>query len=73
MLKLLPQFKKNLERSLGLKPDKISEMSAGKIDNYIEKRIGKKLTPFVPKDSRLFGRGSVYIHLRRLMGWNYHV
>ena len=45
----------------------ISQMDTEVIDKNIEKKIGKKLKFEKEEDSRLIGRGSVYIYLFRLI------
>lgn len=43
MLELNEKTKQYITEHLGLEVSKLSEMSAEEIDNYIEKKIGKKL------------------------------
>lgn len=60
----------SIEKSVGLSFDSIKKMDAEEIDNFIEKKIGKKLE--VDKKAGLFfGRGSVYLYLCRLLDISY--
>ena len=67
MLPLSLKTKQNIEKSVGISTDQISSMSTTELDTHIEKKIKKKLRIYIPRDSLLIGRGSVYIYLRRLM------
>ena len=67
MFTLSEETKKNIEKDIGLTTDSISKMDFESIDTQIEKKIKKKLTFKPINDSRLIGRGSVYLFLRRLL------
>ena len=59
------QSKASIEKVTGISYDDILKMDIGSIDYIIEKKIGKKLKFKSVTDSRLMGRGSVYLYLNR--------
>lgn len=67
MFTLKAKTKQNIEKGVGLSVDQLSKMSAKKIDDYIEKRIGKKLHLRIQRNKYLCPRGSVYLFLGRLL------
>lgn len=70
MHRLNKQTQISLCRKVGLTYGQMQQMSAEEIDAFIEKRIGKKLTPsFAMKN--LVNRGSVYLFFKRLMSNSY--
>ena len=70
MHRLNKQTQISLYRKVGLTYGQMQQMSAEEIDAFIEKRIGKKLTPsFAMKN--LVNRGSVYLFFKRLMSNSY--
>lgn len=67
MFRLKQQVKDGIEKSTGLTVGQISSMSVGEINKHLENKLHKKLHINPTKDSRLMGRGSVYINLRRFL------
>lgn len=63
--------KKYLEQVSGLSWNQVIEMDVEDLDKAIEKKIGKQLTFFKRDDSRLPGRGSVYLTLKRFLSFNH--
>ena len=70
MHKLNKQTQESLYRKVGLTYEQIQQMSAEEIDAFIEKRIGKELTPAFSM-KRLVNRGSVYLFFKRLLPLSY--
>jgi len=64
--RLNEQSKASIERATGISYNDLLNMDVGSIDRVIEKKIGKKLKYKPVVDSRLMGRGSVYLYLNRL-------
>ena len=64
------QSRASIERATGIPFNDLLAMDVTSIDAEIEKKIGKKLKykPFT--DSRLMGRGSVYLYLNKLFDFN---
>ena len=60
----------SIEEVTGISYDEILKMDIEEINKRIEKKIRKKLKfkPF--KNTRLIGRGSVYMYLNRLFDFN---
>lgn len=68
----LNQTSKNyIEKITGLSWNQVVEMDVEDLDKAIEKKIGKHLTFFKREDSRLSGRGSVYLTLKRFLTFNH--
>lgn len=63
--------KKSIEKRTGLSWEQIVYMDVDELDKVIEKKIGKKLSFPKKQDSRLSGRGSVYLALNRFFGFNH--
>jgi seryl-tRNA(Sec) selenium transferase len=61
------QSKASIEKRLDLKFGEIVSMSAEKIDEVVETRIGKRLKIALVNNERLIGRGSVYLYLKRFI------
>jgi F0F1-type ATP synthase delta subunit len=59
--------RRSIEKSTGLSYAFLIENDAETIDRAIEKKIKKKLTYNLKKDTRLLGRGSVFVALRRFL------
>lgn len=55
-----------ISKSVGLPYEEIVNMSDEDLDAHIEKKIGKKLKPSCDILG-FFGRGSVYLYLKRLI------
>ena len=70
MHKLNKQTRESLYRKVGLTYEQMQQMSAEEIDAFIEKRIGKKLTPVFSMKS-LANQGSVYLFSNRLLPLSY--
>ena len=64
------QSRASIEKMTGIPYDDLLTMDTGSIDVAIEKKIGKKLKFKPIADSRLIGRGSVYLYLNRLFDFN---
>lgn len=62
--------KKTIEKQTGLSWNQIVNMDVEELDKAIEKKIGKKLSFSKKQDSRLSGRGSVYLALNRFFDFN---
>lgn len=63
------QTQESLSRRLGKPYDELLQMSAKELDDLVEMKIGKKLTPaFFFKN--LVNRGSVYLFFKRLISRN---
>lgn len=62
--------KKSIEKQTGLSWNQIVSMDAEELDKAIEKKIGKKLSFPKKNDSRLPGRGSVYLALSRFFDFD---
>lgn len=68
----MPSFKLNdktklsLGKSAGLNYSQLVEMSSDEIDNYLQKRRGKRFRLSL-KLGQLTNRGSVYLYLNRLI------
>lgn len=63
--------KKSIEKQTGLSWEQIVCMDVEELDKVIEKKIGKKLSFPKKQDSRLSGRGSVYLALNRFFDFNH--
>ena len=63
--------KKSIEKQTGLSMEQIICMYIDELDRAIEKKIGKKLSFPKKQDSRLSGRGSVYLALNRFFDFNH--
>ena len=63
--------KKSIEKQTGLSMEQIICMDIDELDRAIEKKIGKKLSFPKKQDSRLSGRGSVYLALNRFFDFNH--
>lgn len=63
--------KKSIERQTGLSWSQIVSMDVEELDKAIERKIGKKLSFSKKYDSRLSGRGSVYLALNRFFDFNH--
>lgn len=63
--------KKSIEKQTGLTWNQIVNMDVGELDKAIERKIGKKLSFPQKSDSRLSGRGSVYLALNRFFDFNH--
>lgn len=66
MHKLNQQTRESLYRKVGLTYEQMQNMSAEEIDAFIEKRMGKKLTPALSRKG-FVNRGSVYLFFKRLL------
>jgi len=66
------QSKANIEKRLNLKFREVVSMSAEKLDEIVETRIGKRLKEARINDERLIGRGSVYLYLNRFIRPNHY-
>ncbi len=67
MFTLNAKTKESIRKSTGIDPEELPMMAADDIDKAIEERIGKKLEVGYLDTSVLAARGSVYIHLHRLI------
>lgn len=63
--------KKSIKKQTGLSWNQIVCMDIEELDKAIEKKIGKKLSFPKKLDSRLSGRGSVYLALNRFFDFNH--
>lgn len=63
--------KKSIEKQTGLSWYQIVNMDAEELDAAIEKKIGKRLSFPKRMDSRLSGRGSVYLTLNRFLRFDH--
>lgn len=63
--------KKSIEKQTGLTWSQIVNMDVDELDKAIERKIGKKLSFPKKHDSRLSGRGSVYLALNRFFDFNH--
>ena len=63
--------KRSIEKQTGLTWTQIVDMDIEELDKAIERKIGKKLTFLQKVDSRLSGRGSVYLALNRFFDFNH--
>lgn len=63
--------KRSIEKQTGLTWTQIVDMDIEELDKAIERKIGKKLTFPQKVDSRLSGRGSVYLALNRFFDFNH--
>lgn len=63
--------KKSIERQTGLSWNQIVNMDVEELDKAIEKKIGKKLSFSKKYDSRLSGRGSIYLALNKFFDFNH--
>lgn len=63
--------RKSIERQTGLSWNQIVDMDVEELDKAIERKIGKKLSFPKKHDSRLSGRGSVYLALNRFFSFNH--
>lgn len=70
MHRLNEQTRVSLYRKVGLTYEQMQQMNAEEIDAFIEKRMGKKLTPAYSLKN-FVNRGSVYIFFKRLMPQSY--
>lgn len=68
---LSDESKETIKKYTGMSADDISKMDTEKVDRNIEEKIGKKLKLGEEIDSRLIGRGSVYIFLHRILGLDF--
>ncbi|MDR0955068.1 MAG: hypothetical protein LBM20_06795 [Rikenellaceae bacterium] len=59
--------RRSIEKSTGLSYAFLIENDAETIDRAIEKKIKKKLSYNLKKDTRRLGRGSVFVALRRFL------
>lgn len=66
-LTLNEKSKKSLERRIGITVSEMARMDVEELDKLIEKKIKKKLTP-QPELKNFFGRGIVFLYLKRLLG-----
>ncbi len=57
--------RRSIEKSTGLSYAFLVENDVEAIDQAVERKIEKKLSYNFKKDSRLLGRGSVFVALRR--------
>lgn len=62
--------KASINRTVGLDFERLQKMSAEEIDAFIEKRIGKRLTPANALKG-MISRGSVFLFGNRLMSSDY--
>lgn len=60
----------SLFRKVGLTYEQMQNMNAEEIDAFIEKRLGKKLSPSFTMKS-IVNRGSVYLFFKRLVSMSY--
>ena len=65
-ISLNSQSKASIEKATGISYEDLLAMDIDSIESIIEKKIGKKLKFRPITDSRLIGRGSVYLYLNRL-------
>lgn len=63
--------RKSIEKQTGLSWSQIVSMDVEELDKAIERKIGKKLSFPKKHDSRLSGRGSVYLALNRFFDFNH--
>lgn len=63
--------KKSIEKQTGLTWSQIVNMDVEELDKAIERKIGKRLSFPKKHDSRLSGRGSVYLALNRFFDFNH--
>lgn len=63
--------KRSIEKQTGLTWTQIVDMDIEELDKAIERKIRKKLTFPQKVDSRLSGRGSVYLALNRFFDFNH--
>lgn len=68
MYQFTEKTKDAILKKTGLNLVEIKTLSDEEVEKRIESKIGKKLKLINPEDARLYGRGSVYIFLKRLMG-----
>ena len=66
MHRLNKKTQDSLYRKIGLTYDQMQKMDVEEIDAFIEKRIGKKLTPAITMKN-LVNRGSVYLFFNRML------
>ena len=64
------ESKKSIEKQTGLTWSQIVNMDVDELDKAIERKIGKKLSFPQKHDSRLSGRGSVYLALSRFFDFD---
>lgn len=62
--------RKSIEKQTGLQWSQIVNMDVEELDKAIERKIGKKLSFPQKLDTRLSGRGSVYLALNRFFDFN---
>lgn len=62
--------RKSIEKQTGLQWSQIVNMDVEELDKAIERKIGKKLSFPKKLDTRLSGRGSVYLALNRFFDFN---
>lgn len=67
VITLNQRSQESIAKTTGLKVSDIIAMDSEKVDEAIEKKIGRKLTHLKSSDSRLTVRGSVYVFLDRLV------
>lgn len=70
MHRLNKKTQTSLCRKVGLTYEQMQNMNAEEIDAFIEKRLGKKLTPSFSMKN-IVNRGSVYLFFKRLMPISY--
>lgn len=63
--------KKSIEKQTGLTWSQIVNMDVDELDKAIERKIGKRLSFPKKHDTRLSGRGSVYVALNRFFEFNH--
>lgn len=63
--------KKSIEKQTGLTWSQIVNMDVEELDKAIERKIRKRLSFPKKHDSRLSGRGSVYLALNRFFDFNH--
>lgn len=68
--RLNEQTRISLYRKVGLTYEQMQQMNAEEIDAFIERRMGKKLTPACSLKN-FVNRGSVYLFFKRLMPQSY--
>lgn len=70
MHRLNKKTQTSLYHKVGLTYEQMQKMNAEEIDAFIEKRLGKKLTPSFSRKN-IVNRGSVYLFFKRLMSMSY--
>ena len=65
---LNPALKKIISRDVGMPFDEIKRRTAGEIDEHIERKSGRKIR--IGFNYTVCGRGSVYMALKRFIGFD---